>query len=524
MINDSNYCLGIKQQSAVKNQVVPHESSEKRIWQTPQAIIEHYQSEQYPRESMPQILQEAVDEVAQFVQSPYSMLASSAISVLSIACQGLFDVRRSERLEGPCGLYFLTIAESGERKSTGENIFMVAIRDYERIITERTKPLMKEYTAKLNAWESKCAGIKDRIRQDTKKGEDTSNAEEELQKLVSNPPKHPRIPRLIYTDATPEALAYSLHKQWPSGGLISAEGGQILGSHAMSQTSVMRNIGMLNQLWDGNPLYIDRKTSDSFTAIGARLTISIQVQESALREFISNNGQLARGMGFWARYLLVWPQSTQGNRPFIEAPKDWPKLSAFNGVVTQILNTSCKFNDSGELKPDLLPFSAEAKEVWVAYYNQIENLLKPGNQLADIRDIASKSSDNAARLAALFQILENPLAKSISLKCIESATAIAAWHLNESLRFFGQLVMDRDTQKMMQLDSWLTHYCEQHQVSEVSKATVLQFGPHALRKKEALEPVFKGLVDRHRIRIEKIGNTTMVSLNPALLREAAHVA
>lgn len=520
MIDHSSNCLSIKQPSIDDDQLSSGNVPKNQDWHVPQPILENYQSENYPKDCLPPILREAVDEVARFVQSPYPMLASSAISAVSMACQSLFDVKRAERLEGPSGLYFLTIAESGERKSTGESFFMEAIHKYEQSEAERAKPLLQEYMAQLNAWEAKCNGMKDRIRQDAKKDLDTSNLEKKLKGLMASPPKHPRIPRLIYTDATPEALAYSLYKQWPAGGLISAEGGQILGSHGMSPNSVMRNLGMLNQLWDGKPFHSDRKTSESFILIGARLSISIQIQESALREFFTNSGQISRGMGFWARFFLVWPQSTQGNRPFVEAPQDWPKLTAFNQALTQLLNTSPTFAESGHLMPTLLSLSGDAKSRWVAYHNAIEDLLKPGNQLADVRDIASKSSDNAARLAALFQVLVDPHAKTISVEWMEAATNIAAWHLNESQRFFGQLIMDRDTQNMMQLDAWLMHYCQQHRAGAVSKSTVLQYGPHGLRKKGVLEPLFNALQSRHRIRLEKQGNMQMVVINPHLLMEA----
>ncbi|WP_143032874.1 DUF3987 domain-containing protein, partial [Nitrosomonas eutropha] len=56
---------------------------------------------------------------------------------------------------------------------------------------------------------------------------------------------------LIYADATPEALANGLAKRWPSSGVVSAEAGIVFGSHGMGKDSVMRNLAMLNQLWDG---------------------------------------------------------------------------------------------------------------------------------------------------------------------------------------------------------------------------------------------------------------------------------
>ena len=91
----------------------------------------------------------------------------------------------------------------------------------------------------------------------------------------------------------------------------------------------MRNLAALNQLWDGTALSVDRRSTDSFTVRGARLTVALQVQEPTVREFFSRTGALARGTGFLARFLLAWPESTQGRRPFTEPPAHWPRLSAF---------------------------------------------------------------------------------------------------------------------------------------------------------------------------------------------------
>ena len=497
-------------------------SLEGSVWESPTPILEDFQNEPYPKEYLPKIIKDAVDEVAAFVQSPYSMLASSAISAISLACQALFDVQRSEKLKGPCSTYFLTIAESGERKSTGEGFFTESIKEYERNQADAAKPYIKEFNAQLDAWEAKCSGTKDKIRHLTKGGEETGSFEQQLSELISQKPERPRVPRLIYIDVTPEALAFSLFSSWPSGGLMSAEGGQVLGSHGMSSSSVMRNLAMLNQLWDGNALHIDRKTSDSFSVVGARLTISIQIQEPALREFLSGSGDLARGTGFLARFLVVWPESTQGNRPFVEAPKQWPKLSLFNQRLSQILNTPCKFNEYESLKPSLLNFSIDAKQAWIEYHNHIESLLKQGGELSDVRDVASKSADNAARIATLFEVFQNPTSTIISKESFDCAKAIAAWHLTESVRFFSQFSMPPETLNIVRLDQWLIKYCIDHKNSIIRKSVILQYGP--FRKKIILDPLLKELASNHRIRLFNLGKTQSIEVNPALLEANYGVA
>ena len=143
---------------------------------------------------------------------------------------------------------------------------------------------------------------------------------------------------------------------------------------------------------------------------GARLTVALQVQEPTLREFFTRSGALARGTGFLARFLVAWPESTQGFRPFTEAPENWPHLAAFNKRIAAILEQPVPIDEDGALTPPMLPLTPDAKAAWIEYHDAIESELASGGELYDVRDVASKSADNAVRLAALFQIFEGAAA------------------------------------------------------------------------------------------------------------------
>jgi len=318
-------------------------------------------------------------------------LASSALAALSLAIQAHADAKRAEKLHGPVGLFLLTIADSGERKSTCDGFFTRAIRDYEEAQAEAAKPALKDHKAAIEAWEAKRGGVKEKIRQLAKDNKATAGMESALRDLEHDKPEPPRIPRLLYADATPEALAYGLAKQWPSGGVVSAEAGIVFGSHGMGKDSVMRNLGLLNQLWDGTSLTIDRRSTESFTVRGARLTVALQVQEPTLREFFTRSGALARGTGFLARFLVAWPESTQGQRPFTDPPANWPHLAAFHRRIAAILDQPAPIDEDGALTPPMLPLTPEAKAAWVEYHDAIESELASGGELYDVRDVASKS-------------------------------------------------------------------------------------------------------------------------------------
>ena len=186
-------------------------------------------------------------------------MAASALAALSLAAQAHADVRRADKLSGPSGLYLLTIADSGERKSTCDHFFLAAIRQYEQEQAEIAKPEQKKHAAEFAAWAAEREGIIGAIRDAGRKNKPIDKLRLDLVELEKLEPERLRVPRLLYADATPEALAFGLAKQWPSGGVVSAEAGSVFGSHSMGKDSVMRNLSLLNQFWDGINLTIDRR-------------------------------------------------------------------------------------------------------------------------------------------------------------------------------------------------------------------------------------------------------------------------
>lgn len=299
-------------------------------WPAPQPLTEKVAPEPYPVDALPDAIRGAVDEVGGFVQSPVSLVAGSALSALSLACQAHIDVQRADRLQGPVGLFTLTIADSGERKSTCDRFFTSAIRKWEAECIEVAKPELAGHKADLDAWTAERDGLLGAIRSAAAKGKDAMKLKAGLASLEGEKPEAPMVPRVMLGDETPENLAWSLARHWPSAGVLSSEAGLVFGAHGMGRDSVLRNLALLNVLWDGGTHSVGRRTSESFTVKGARLTLGLQVQESALREFFERTGSLARGTGFLARFLVAWPESTQGTRRFREAPANWPRLSRFH--------------------------------------------------------------------------------------------------------------------------------------------------------------------------------------------------
>lgn len=485
-------------------------------WPELQPLIAQTQAQDYPLDALPPLIRNAVIEVRGFVKAPVALVAMSALAALSVAIQAHTDIQRDVKLEGPCGLFFCGIADSGERKSSLDNFFTQAMRDYQAREREKAKPLIQAYETDLDAWKAKRGGVQEKIKALAKDGKPTNPLENQLHDLDRDKPKAPRVPRLIYSDATPEALASNLVNGWPSGGIFSNEGGIVLGGHAMNKDVAMRNMARLNQLWDGKIAATDRVTSDGYGDTTARFTMSLQVQDPTLRAFFDNTKGLARGTGFLARFLVAWPTSTMGTRMFTPPPDGWPALAAFNGRLTAILDRQAPVDDNGILTPAMLTLSPDAKQCWIDFHNQIEAMLGTGGELYDLRDVGSKSADNVVRMAALFHVFAGSVGP-VDFDCVESSAQVNTWHLLEAKRFLGELAMPMELANPIRLETWMLDWCKREGTDKVSTRQIQQFGPGGLRDKSAYTNAVKELAELGRARLVQDGKKKSVQINPALL-------
>ena len=80
-------------------------------------------------------------------------------------------------------------------------------------------------------------------------------------------------------------------------------------------------------------------------------------------------------------------------------------------------------DEDGALSPVMMALAPDAKAAWVAFHDAIEGELRNGGELYDVRDVASKSADNAVRLAALFHVFEHGMKGAVGLEAFEGAQA-----------------------------------------------------------------------------------------------------
>lgn len=488
-------------------------------WGEPVPLLaEHIAPLPYPVDALSPVLRAAVATYQRYAQQPVALVACSALASASLACQALADVDRDGNLPGPCSLAFLTVAESGERKTACDKRLGRAVRAWQAERRRELAPGIAAARGRLDAWTARREGVLGRIKRlsGSTKAEDEADRralEGDLGKLDGERPRVPPEPELFMEDVSPEALAVRLAEGWPSSSLWSDEGGLVVGSHAMGEDSAMRFLALLNRLWDGNPFSRRRTTRESVTIEGRRFTASLMVQPYVLGKLVAAGDGLARGTGALARFLTCWPESTMGSRAYREGDVEAPELAALDARLAELLAAEMPVADAATmaLEPRRLRLDRGAFDVWRMFHDEVECELAARGEFAELRDFAAKAAEQAARLACVLHVFEHGPSGAIGAGSMEAGAKLAAWHLHEARRVLGLVGHSGELADATALLEWLGE-----QVKPPTAGDILRLGPYRVRDKGRRDRALAKLAEHHLAGELKVGKATHVVLNPAL--------
>jgi hypothetical protein len=400
----------------------------------------------YPLGAFHSLISDAAQEVARNVQVPDAMVGMSMLTAMSVTCQGLIDVRLPPGMVRPVSLYLMAVANSGDRKTGVDNVVAAPIHALDEEWGKSYEGALAAYKSQHIAWEAVTKGLSRKLAKAAQAGQPLSDLNRELADHLASEPVKPRRRRMVRQNITERAVMEAMAGEGESLGFLTDEGDVIFKGGAM------RQLGRLNKSWDGaRTIAIDRAHDDSVVAHEPRTTFAVMVQEAVLRDFLGRHGEMLRGSGHLARYLVGAPPSLQGYRHVYSLDQYWCYLPAFHARMTELLQEYRQRIEAGSIQRQILEFSPEAKLHWRDASNWLEETLRqPAGQFSDISDFASKGMEIAGRIAALMHHFTGQEGK-ISVDTLERALHIFGWHLGEFKRVFSphgrvpQEVLDTQT-------------------------------------------------------------------------------
>jgi hypothetical protein len=456
-------------------------------------------AEPFPIDYLGPVLSSAAGAIARKVRVPLAMAAQSVLAAASLAAQAHADVRLPFGQTRPLSLFLVTIAASGDRKTTADAEALGPVRKHERARKERHEQELGAWRLDHAAWSAQKKKI------EAKGNLEYAQRKEQLRSLGPEPEK-PLYPILTAPDPTLEGLVKAWVSAPASLGVFTAEGGMFVGGHGMADENKLRTGAALSELWDGKPVKRLRAVDGVTLLYGRRLSLHVMVQPEVARQFLSD-GTL-RDQGLLSRMLVAAPASLAGTRLYREvAPADELAIVSYTARIFALLEARWPLAEGkrNELEPRVLPMTGGAIEVWTTFFNHVEAQSGPGGDLDPIADLAAKAAEHAARIAGVITLVENPDAAEIVETAMECGVALADWYVAEALRLAKAGRTDPKLAKAQEMLGWL-----QAQKGDVVFRDILRFGPGGLRLKSEAEAALRIL--------ESHGWVEEVSRKPRVLR------
>jgi hypothetical protein len=434
-------------------------------------------AERFPIEALGPTLSRAAAAIARKVQAPEAIAGQSVLAAAALAAQAHADVLLPYGQARPLSLFFVTVASSGDRKSTADNEALWPIAKHERWLREEHKRDIVSWKIAHAAWSA------ERKKIEADKKYDFDQRVILLEALGEEPPRLLE-PFLKSGDLTIEGLT----KNWPNLhaalGVFTAEAGQFTSGHGMSDDNRLKTAAMLSELWDGKPVTRVRATDGVTILPGRRLSLHLMVQPDAAATFLGN--ATLRDQGLLSRVLVAAPGSMAGTRLYRDVdPRDEAAIQAYGARILSMLETAPRLaaGTRNELDPRELPLSDQAAGLWRRFHDHVEGQCGNAEELSPIVDFAAKAAEHAARIAAVLTMVENLHATEVGSETMGAATTLADWYLAEALRLQRGA---RTNPKLVAADTLLT-WLQARGTLDVEFRDILQLGPSPFRTKQAAE-------------------------------------
>lgn len=431
----------------------------------------------YPVDALGPILGGAARAMHDAIQAPLALCGQSVLAAATLAVQPHANVCVDGR-PYPLSNNFISIAESGERKTTLDSLALRQHYEIERLRRQQYRDELKVFKAKKALYEKELSTKLAKVK-----------SQEEIDRIYQEieEPNEPVNPRFLTEEPTAEGILKLLNEGTRTLGVFSSEGGQLFSNHSFKEENFVKTAAFFSRTWDGNRVDNTRATTDSIIVDNPRVSIHVMLQPIIAERIIKD--PLLKGQGFLARALICFPASTIGDRPYrnIDLTQSESMLRYW-AVIQEILSRPLPFDDlkKRNLLPRTLKLSEGAYQQYVSFYNHVEERLKKGAALIDVKEFGCKAAEHVLRLAGMMTVVDCFDAEEISSTFVERAIAIADYNIEERLRLIG-LAADPNLLLAQRVLDW----CRFQKIEIIHSQRIIQYGPRPLREKKKAECVWK---------------------------------
>lgn len=438
----------------------------------------------FPAEALGSVLRPAAEAIQAITRAPLAIAGQSVLAAATLAVQACADVVLPIGHARPVSAFFLTIAASGERKSACDHEALWPIRTREKVLRDEHAAKIDDYENDWAAWDS--------ARKKVLNGKGDRAEKKAALDAIGPAPPAPMHPMLTAPEPTLEGLHKMLAIGQPSVGVFSAEGGQFVGGHGMSDEAKLRTAAGLSCLWDGTPIQRVRAGDGASVLPGRRVCMHLMAQPDVCGTFLSD--RVLTDQGLLSRVLVTAPATTMGSRLWRDPPPEaHAALKRWGAKLLSILESPLPLapGKNNELQPRELPLAADARKLWISYADHVEALVAAGSAYEPIRGLANKLPEHAARLAGVMALVDCLDASRVTAEHMVHGIELATHYAGEALRLHAAGASNPTLILAQKALAW----CQSQPGGIVALADLYRCGPNSVRDAATARRVVAILVE-----------------------------
>ena len=382
------------------------------VWPDPLPIGPVADKPVFPVDTLPQWLGDWVTALATALQCPVDLPAMLGLAVLALCAAKRYKAHVIQGWDEPLNLYVAVALKPGESKSPA---FAAAIRPVSRFVAEerkRTDPEIRAAMARADVAAKRTDHLKTRAAKASAPEEYAKSLALVEEAVFEQGSIEVPVPlRLVLDDVTAESLEAVLRQQGGRIALMSDEGGpfELMGGR---YSNGVPNIDVYLKGHNGGNITTDRIGREGGTIHEPAITIGLAVQPDVIASLRDKKG--FRGRGLLARFLWAMPESLVGRRDPDPPPVPLEVSHAYEDAITSLLRRPTRRDETGEIKPQPMDFSAAAHALVVGLKAKNEGKLGLGGEFEDVADWANKLAGETVRMAGLLQLADHALESDAS--------------------------------------------------------------------------------------------------------------